>query len=159
MRLLDRRGAGEAIAPEVHALLHDTDDSVRERALRCLKTTARRERRADPGRGRGRRRGLKVELAEALLELGDARGFEALIDVIENGDAAGRAATRENTCARTRGSRSHSIPICRWTSNAGGRGPAAVVEGGTGRARRDAPRLRPALRIRARQLESGPRLS
>jgi zinc/manganese transport system permease protein len=76
--------------PDVHALLLDKDDSVRERALRCARDLGTPESR-DPIFAAARREDdefLKVEMAEALLELGDPRGFGPLIDVIAGGEAA-----------------------------------------------------------------------
>jgi HEAT repeat protein len=92
VRLLDLVEARKEkrLLPDVSALLLDSDDSVRERALRCLKTIGAPES-AGPilaAAAKEEDEYLKVELAEALLELGDARGFGPMIDVIADGEAA-----------------------------------------------------------------------
>lgn len=74
---------------EVHALLSDPDDTLREKALQCVRALA------DPASQSPLLAAaaiepdeyLKVELAEALLELGDARGIPILLDVMEKGEA------------------------------------------------------------------------
>src|SRR5262249_30854152 len=79
-----------ALLAYVHPLLQDPDDSVRERALRCVKTLASPSSR-DPlfaAAGKEEDEFLKVEIAEALLELGDPRGFGPLVDVNTGGEAA-----------------------------------------------------------------------
>jgi len=75
---------------EVHALLRDPDDSVRDRALRCVKVLGRPESAAPllAAAESEEDEYLKVEMAEALLEIGDARGFGPMIDVIADGEAA-----------------------------------------------------------------------
>jgi len=75
---------------EVHALLGDASDAVRDRALRCIKALASPES-IGPLLAAAQSEQdeyLKVEMAEALLELGDRRGFGPLIDVIADGEAA-----------------------------------------------------------------------
>src|SRR6185295_11534240 len=75
---------------DVHLLLVDPNDSVRERALRCLRSIGGNESR-DPilaAASKEEDEYIKVEMAEALLELGDPRGFGPMIDVIANGEAA-----------------------------------------------------------------------
>ncbi len=75
---------------DVHLLLTDPDDSVRERALRCLRAIGGMESR-DPILAAASKEDdeyIKVEMAEALLELGDPRGFGPMIDVIAGGEAA-----------------------------------------------------------------------
>jgi zinc/manganese transport system permease protein len=91
LNLLDLIGSlhrGELL-PAVHALLADPDDAVREGVLKCVRTLgdkasvepllAAAEHEEDEY--------LRVELAEAVLELGDARGIPILIDVMEKGEA------------------------------------------------------------------------
>jgi zinc/manganese transport system permease protein len=76
--------------PDVQSLLADSDDMVKERALRCLREwggNANREA-LFAAAGREDDEYMKVEMAEALLELGDVRGAPLLIDVIASGDAA-----------------------------------------------------------------------
>jgi zinc/manganese transport system permease protein len=92
VRLLEliesRRDA--SLLGDVHALLLDQDDSVRERALRCIKTFGNKES-AEPILAAAEKEDdeyIKVEMAEALLELGDPRGFGPMIDVIAGGEAA-----------------------------------------------------------------------
>jgi zinc/manganese transport system permease protein len=92
VRLLDLVEArkDKRLLPDVHALLLDADDSVRERALRCLKSIGARES-VEPilaATAKEQDEYLKVGLAEALLELGDARGFGPMIEVIAGGEAA-----------------------------------------------------------------------
>jgi zinc/manganese transport system permease protein len=69
----------------VAALLFDPDDHVRERAVRCLLHLQASG--SAPALLRAAQQEaddfLKAEFAHALLELGDARGFEALLDVLE----------------------------------------------------------------------------
>jgi HEAT repeat protein len=70
--------------------LLDRDDSVSERALRCIRALGQRQS-ADPifdAAGKEDDEYLRVEMAEALLELGDLRGVPILIDVIGKGEAA-----------------------------------------------------------------------
>ena len=79
-----------AFLPQVHALLLDKDDSVSERALRCIRALGQPQS-ADPifaAAGKEEDEYLRVEMAEALLELGDRRGATLLIDVIAKGEAA-----------------------------------------------------------------------
>jgi zinc/manganese transport system permease protein len=80
----------KSFLPDVHALLVDASDSVRERALRCLRGLGAHES-GEPilaAAVREEDEFLKVEMAEALLELGDPRGFGPLVDVITGGEAA-----------------------------------------------------------------------
>jgi HEAT repeat protein len=82
-----------SLLDEVHALLGDPDDTIRDRALRCLKALGRPES-VEPLIAAARREEdeyLKVEIAEALLELGDPRGFAPMIDVIADGAAPAQA--------------------------------------------------------------------
>ena len=79
-----------SLLPEVHPLLLDRDDSVAERALRCIRALGAKQS-ADPifaAAGKEEDEYLRVEMAEALLELGDLRGAPILIDVITKGEAA-----------------------------------------------------------------------
>lgn len=92
LRLLElietRHEAG--LLPELHALLADPEDAVRERALRSIKAFGRAESippllaAAEVEEDEY----LRVELAEALLELDEPRGFGTLVDVIVHGRAA-----------------------------------------------------------------------
>jgi hypothetical protein len=74
---------------DVLALLSDPDDTVREAALECVRTLG------DPASiepllaaASGEEdEFLKVELAEAAIELGDPRGIPVLLDVMESGSA------------------------------------------------------------------------
>ncbi len=75
--------------PHVHALLQDPDDTVRERALKCARELARPES-VEPllqAAASEQDEYLKVELAEAVIELGDDRGIPILFDVMESGEA------------------------------------------------------------------------
>jgi len=73
----------------IHPLLRDPDDTVREAALKCLRELE------DPSNaaalfdaaGAEEDEYLRVELAEALIELGDERGVSILLGVMESGDA------------------------------------------------------------------------
>ena len=92
VRILDRieERRDFSMLPDVHPLLADPDDSVRERALRCLRALAAPESRDRilAAASKEEDEYIKVEMAEALLELGDPRGFGPMIEVIENGEAA-----------------------------------------------------------------------
>ncbi len=91
LSLLELIGARKekSMLPQVHALLSDPDDTLRERALQCLRTLA------DPSSkepllaaaSKEQDEYLQVELAEVLIELGDARGIPILFDVMEKGEA------------------------------------------------------------------------
>ncbi len=75
--------------PSVHTLLSDRDDAVRERALKCVRALGSP---ASVGpllqaAALEEDEYLKVELAEAVIELGDARGIPILLDVMESGGA------------------------------------------------------------------------
>ncbi|MBI5362471.1 MAG: metal ABC transporter permease [Planctomycetes bacterium] len=74
----------------VHPLLADADDSVRDKALRCVRDLASKD--SVPVllavAAKEEDEYLKVEFAETLLELGDARGLPVLLDVMETGEAA-----------------------------------------------------------------------
>lgn len=79
-----------ALLVEVHPLLEDADDAVREKALRCVRDLASQD--SVPVllavAPKEEDEYLKVELAETLLELGDARGLPVLLDVMQSGVAA-----------------------------------------------------------------------
>ena len=79
-----------SMLPDVHPLLADADDSVRERVLRCLRALGAAESRDRilAAAAKEEDEYIKVEMAEALLELDDPRGFGPMIDVIEHGEAA-----------------------------------------------------------------------
>ncbi|HUR29172.1 MAG TPA: iron chelate uptake ABC transporter family permease subunit, partial [Planctomycetota bacterium] len=92
LELLDMIAAHAAYEylPDVHTLLRDPDDVVRESAVKCLRRLARKES-VEPllaAAGVEEDEYLKVELAESVLELGDARGIPHLLDVMDQGDAA-----------------------------------------------------------------------
>ncbi len=84
--LIGSRGGSDLLAI-VHPLLADPDDAVRERALKCVRSINSQESlepllaaaTAEPDEY------LRVELAEAVIELGDARGIPILLDVMESG--------------------------------------------------------------------------
>jgi zinc/manganese transport system permease protein len=91
IRLLDliESHRDTALLPAVEALLVDPDDTVRERALRCVKALGNRKS-GDAilaASAREEDEYIKVEMAEALLELDDPRGFGPMIDVLEGGGA------------------------------------------------------------------------
>ena len=79
----------QEMLPDVHALLADPDDAIRERALKCVRALA------DPSSAEPLLRAaakepdeyLRVELGEALIELGDRRGVPILLDVMASGEA------------------------------------------------------------------------
>jgi zinc/manganese transport system permease protein len=92
VRLLElieaRRDSG--LLPDVQALLLDRDDSVSERALRCIRVIGSQTS-IEPIYAAALKEEdeyLRVEMAEALLEFGDKRGARLLIDVIAGGEAA-----------------------------------------------------------------------
>jgi zinc/manganese transport system permease protein len=92
VRLLDliQTRRDKSLLPDIHALLVDRDDAVRERVLRCVRDLSAPESR-DPilaAAAKEEDEFIKVEMAEALLELGDPRGFGPMIDVITGGEAA-----------------------------------------------------------------------
>ncbi|HTF90315.1 MAG TPA: iron chelate uptake ABC transporter family permease subunit [Planctomycetota bacterium] len=91
LKLLDMIGdhAAAEFLPEVHALLADPDDVVRESALKCVRKLDRKES-VEPllaAAAAEEDEYLKVELAEVALELGDSRGIAVFLDVMERGDA------------------------------------------------------------------------
>ncbi len=78
-----------ALLPQVYALLGDPDDVLRERALKCVRAFGGAAQ-AEPllqAASVEEDEFLKVELAEAAIELGDARGVPVLIDVMAVGEA------------------------------------------------------------------------
>jgi len=91
LNLLDLVGALRLVdlLPQVHTLLHDRDDVVRERALRCIETLGERSSVEPLLRAAGVEEDeyLRVELAEAAIELGDRRGIDHLLDVMAGGEA------------------------------------------------------------------------
>jgi hypothetical protein len=92
VRLLGMIEARHAVdlLPDVHALLLDRDDTVSERALRCIRVLAD-PRSRDPIFAAAQKEEdeyLRVEMAETLLEMGDVRGAQLLVDVISTGEAA-----------------------------------------------------------------------
>jgi zinc/manganese transport system permease protein len=79
-----------SLLPAVEGLLLDHEDAVAERALRCVRALDD-PRSADVIHAAALKEEdeyLKVEMAEALLELGDVRGVPLLVDVIATGEAA-----------------------------------------------------------------------
>lgn len=71
----------------VHALLSDPDDAVRDRALQCVRALED-ARSIEPllrAAGTEADEYLRVELAEAVIELGDERGIPILLGVMESG--------------------------------------------------------------------------
>jgi len=81
-----------SLLPEVHALLSDTDDTqgtLREHALQCVRTLADPSSREPLFAAAGAEEDeyLRVELAEALIELGDERGIPLLLGVMEQGES------------------------------------------------------------------------
>jgi zinc/manganese transport system permease protein len=91
LKLLDMLAGHAAVdlLPKVHPLLTDPDDVVRESALKCVRRLARKES-VEPLLAAAKVEEdeyLKVEFAEAALELGDARGIPLLLDVMERGNA------------------------------------------------------------------------
>ena len=87
--LIVKRKALEFL-PQVQLLLRTPNDLLREQALKAVRGLAQ------PGSAAAilsaaaveQDDDIKVEMAEAALELGDARGIPFLLDVMENGDAA-----------------------------------------------------------------------
>ena len=75
--------------PSVQALLSDPDDVVREHALKCVRGlgSATSVEALLQAASTEEDEYLKVELAEAVIELGDARGIPILFDVMESGAA------------------------------------------------------------------------
>jgi HEAT repeat protein len=86
--LIAQRRETEAL-PAVHALLSDPDDAIRERALATVRELASPAS-VEPllqAAGAEQDEYLRVELAEAVIELGDKRGVPILLDVMEQGEA------------------------------------------------------------------------
>jgi zinc/manganese transport system permease protein len=79
-----------AFQRDLSELLSDADDVVQEKALRCVREWGGTENAQALFEAAGRESDeyMKVEMAEALLELGDVRGAPLLIDVIATGEAA-----------------------------------------------------------------------
>jgi zinc/manganese transport system permease protein len=75
--------------PDVQALLSDADDVVQEKAVRCVRDWGGQDstNALFAAASRESDEYMKVEMAEALLELGDIRGAPLLIDVIATGEA------------------------------------------------------------------------
>jgi zinc/manganese transport system permease protein len=75
--------------PDVQALLSDADDVVQEKAVRCVREWGGQDsaNALFAAASRESDEYMKVEMAEALLELGDVRGAPLLIDVIATGEA------------------------------------------------------------------------
>ena len=80
----------EEFLPQVHALLSDPDDLVREEVLRSLRSLES-EFSIGPLLARlavEEDEFLKVEMAECVLELGDPRGIPALLDIMDEGEVS-----------------------------------------------------------------------
>jgi hypothetical protein len=75
--------------PQVHALLSDPTDVVREQALKCVRRLAQKESIAPILQAAAKEEDeyIEVEMAEAVLELGSNDGVPRLLDVMEKGDA------------------------------------------------------------------------
>ncbi|MFT5291471.1 MAG: zinc/manganese transport system permease protein [Planctomycetota bacterium] len=105
-----QQGRYSALIPEVQALLSDTDDVIRERALGVLVELDLRgsvevlalaaESEVDEF--------LRVDLAEALLEANDLRGIPILLDVMDTGEAE---MARQDACEHLQAHIPHSIPF------------------------------------------------
>lgn len=89
LELVCQRHEAEFVG-DVQALLSDADETVQEKALRCVREWGGKESTQALLEAAGREDDdyIKVEMAEALLELGDIRGAPLLIDVIATGEAA-----------------------------------------------------------------------
>jgi zinc/manganese transport system permease protein len=89
LELIDAR-KDASLLPAVHPLLTDPDDSVREKALRCVRDIASKE--SVPllvaAAAREEDEFLRVEFGEALLELGELAGVPPILAVLRDGDAA-----------------------------------------------------------------------
>lgn len=91
LNLLDLLAAlrRKELLPAVHPLLSDPDDAIREGALECVQALGGPES-IEPllqAAESEEDEYLRVELAEAVIELGDARGIPILLDVMERGAA------------------------------------------------------------------------
>jgi zinc/manganese transport system permease protein len=73
----------------IHALLRDPDDHVRETAVKVVRSLGdpRSTKALSAAATTEEDEYLKVEFGEALLELGDAHGFDLLLDVMDQGEA------------------------------------------------------------------------
>jgi zinc/manganese transport system permease protein len=81
---------GVEYLPQVHALLRDPVDVVREQALKCVRRLDQKAS-AEPilkAAADEEDEYIKVEMAEAALELGSNAGIPLLLDVMDQGDAA-----------------------------------------------------------------------
>jgi len=94
LSLLELIGARKekSLLPQVHALLSDKDDTqgtLREGALQCVRTLADPSSREPLFTAASAEEDeyLRVELAEALIELGDARGIPILLGVMQDGES------------------------------------------------------------------------
>jgi zinc/manganese transport system permease protein len=88
LELIAERKDGDFLA-NLHELLLAPDDVVREQTLKVLRVLGRRESIPHILRAAAQEEDddLKVELAEAALEFGDAGGVELLLDVLDRGRA------------------------------------------------------------------------
>jgi HEAT repeat protein len=75
--------------PQIHALLRDQNDMLREHALKAVRHLAQPASVAPilAAAAAEEDDDIKVEMAEAALELGDKGGVPLLLDVMEKGDA------------------------------------------------------------------------
>jgi len=89
LNLLDLIGAlhRSELLDNVHALLSDPDDTLRDRALACVRALDSPASIEPLLRAAAREPDeyLRVELAEAVIELGDERGIPILLGVMESG--------------------------------------------------------------------------
>jgi hypothetical protein len=86
--IVERQGV--EYLPQVHALLRDPVDVVREQALKCVRRLDQKAS-AEPilkAAADEEDEYIKVEMAEAALELGSNAGIPLLLDVMDQGDAA-----------------------------------------------------------------------
>jgi hypothetical protein len=92
VKLLDLIGVKKdaSLLGAVYPLLTDPDDSVREKALRCVRDLGSKE--SAPALVAAAAKAdddfQRVEFGEALLELGDLRGVPPILDVLTQGEAA-----------------------------------------------------------------------
>jgi ABC 3 transport family/HEAT repeats len=88
LELIEHLGRGE-LAPQVEPLLRSSYDAVREEAVKALRTLGS-PKSVEPILAAAQAEEdeyIRVEMAEALLEFGDARGIPILLDVMERADA------------------------------------------------------------------------
>jgi hypothetical protein len=94
-----------AVLDRLHELLRDPDDHVRETTVRVVRgfDEARSVAPLLAAAASEEDEYLKVELGEAILELGDPRGFEPLLEVMDHGEAEeARKDAHEHFAAHTK---------------------------------------------------------